>query len=137
MSLSAKALRGSSYRLIRLSHRPAIPRIAASIFHHHGFHQIQGSQQAIVSNNRQGHGSTCAVSTEFDPPLQISMVNTHYCREPQLVMIDGYGILQGLMDSSRLLTKYLNIPFATVQDPSKHAVAPESWDGIRDATVLG
>ncbi|KAF9986439.1 hypothetical protein BGZ65_007571 [Modicella reniformis] len=65
------------------------------------------------------------------------MIDTHYCREPQLVMIEGYGVLQGLMDSSRLLTKYLNIPFATVQDPGKHAVAPESWKGIRDSTVLG
>ncbi|KAF9361654.1 hypothetical protein BGX26_000606 [Mortierella sp. AD094] len=52
-------------------------------------------------------------------------------------MIEGFGILQGQMDPSRLLTKYLNIPFATIQDKSKQAVKPEPWKGIRDATVLG
>ncbi|KAF9919064.1 hypothetical protein BX616_002117 [Lobosporangium transversale] len=74
---------------------------------------------------------------EFDPPTQISKINTHYCREPQLVMIEGFGLLQGQMDPSRVLTKYLNVPFATVHDPYDHAVAPEPWKGIRDATILG
>ncbi|KAG0015611.1 hypothetical protein BGZ80_009754 [Entomortierella chlamydospora] len=52
-------------------------------------------------------------------------------------MIEGFGILQGQMDPSRLLTKYLNIPFATIQDKSKQAIKPDPWKGIRDATVLG
>ncbi|KAF8942182.1 hypothetical protein BGZ47_006752 [Haplosporangium gracile] len=52
-------------------------------------------------------------------------------------MIEGYGILQGEMDQSRLLTKYLNVPFAKVQNRFRQAVAPESWKGIRDATLYG
>ncbi|KAG0295407.1 hypothetical protein BGZ96_011780 [Linnemannia gamsii] len=52
-------------------------------------------------------------------------------------MIEGYGILQGEMDQSRLLTKYLNIPFAKVQNRFQQASAPEPWKGIRDATLYG
>ncbi|GJJ69375.1 hypothetical protein EMPS_01721 [Entomortierella parvispora] len=95
-----------------------------------------------TNNNGSNLRRVCAdesfsLSSVFDPPKQISRINTHYCREPQLVMIEGYGIIQGEMDKSRLLTKYLNIPFATVQDPKREAVAPEPWAGIRDATVFG
>ena len=77
------------------------------------------------------------LSTQFDPPRQISRILTHYCREPQLIMIEEYGILQGEMDQSRLLTKYLNVPFAKVQNRFREAVAPEPWKGIRDATLYG
>ncbi|KAF9183809.1 hypothetical protein BGZ50_004061 [Haplosporangium sp. Z 11] len=69
--------------------------------------------------------------------IMTSTINTLYRKEPQLVMIEGYGILQGEMDESRLLSKYLNIPFATVQNRFQHAVAPKPWNGIRDATVHG
>ncbi|KAF9577493.1 Carboxylesterase 3, partial [Lunasporangiospora selenospora] len=73
----------------------------------------------------------------FDPPAKISNIHSYYHREPQLVMIEELGIVQGEMDSSRLLTKYLNIPFGLVQDRLNPAVAPEPWKGIRDATVMG
>lgn len=112
--------------------------------HHQSHAQAQALQttiRATTHNNDHLRGGSAAaaltLSSPFDPPVQISRINTHYCREPQLVMIAGYGILQGQMDKSRLLTKYLNIPFATVHDSKKEAVAPESWTGIRDATVLG
>lgn len=52
-------------------------------------------------------------------------------------MIEGHGILQGEMDQSRLLTKYLNVPFAKVQNRFQEAIAPEPWKGIRDATLYG
>ncbi|KAG0277165.1 hypothetical protein BGZ95_006391 [Linnemannia exigua] len=97
------------------------------------FSSHQPSLQATHSNNN----ANALTSTQFDPPRQISRILTHYCREPQLVMIEGYGILQGEMDESRLLSKYLNVPFARVQDQFQQAVAPEPWKGIRDATLYG
>ncbi|KAI7826613.1 hypothetical protein BC939DRAFT_114394 [Gamsiella multidivaricata] len=143
MSLPGRVLRpptSCSSRLARTSLRAVspptpLPRLTAL---QRSLHQTYCSQQAIVSGASSGQTQSRSISSsEFDPPAQISKINTHYCREPQLVVIEGYGILQGQMDPSRLLTKYLNIPFASVQDPIKHAVAPESWAGIRDATVLG
>lgn len=118
---------------------------AAAIHHYHPHSQAQEISTFKATNKgvnirgsrNDGADAFALSSAAFDPPMQISRINTHYCREPQLVMIEGYGILQGEMDKSRLLTKYLNIPFATIQDPKKEAVAPEPWTGIRDATVLG
>ncbi|KAG0014604.1 hypothetical protein BGZ82_001714 [Podila clonocystis] len=81
--------------------------------------------------------SSLSPRSPFDPVPQVSRINSHYCREPQLVMIEGHGILQGDMDDSRLLTRYLNIPFATVHERWQPASMPESWKGIRDATIYG
>ncbi|KAF9383194.1 hypothetical protein CPB97_006665 [Podila verticillata] len=75
--------------------------------------------------------------SHFDPVPQVSRINTHYCREPQLIMIEDHGILQGEMDDSRLLTRYLNVPFATVHERWQPATRPEAWRGIRDATIYG
>ncbi|KAK3848602.1 MAG: Carboxylesterase family-domain-containing protein [Linnemannia gamsii] len=109
------------------------------------FSSHQPSLQATHSNNlspvhpptTNNNNANALASTQFDPPCQISRILTHYCREPQMVMIEGYGILQGEMDESRLLSKYLNVPFAKVQDQFQQAVAPEPWKGIRDATLYG
>ncbi|KAF9932036.1 hypothetical protein FBU30_009100 [Linnemannia zychae] len=106
-----------------------------AIIQQRSFNHSASPTQASHSNNNSN--SSNVVSAQFDPPRQISRILTHYCREPQLVMIEGYGILQGQMDQSRLLTKYLNIPFAKVQNRFKQAIAPEPWSGIRDATLYG
>ncbi|KAG0331422.1 hypothetical protein BG000_010928 [Podila horticola] len=81
--------------------------------------------------------SSLSPRSPFDPVPQVSRINSHYCREPQLVMIEDHGILQGEMDDSRLLTRYLNVPFATVHERWQPASRPESWKGIRDATIYG
>ncbi|KAI8363667.1 Carboxylesterase family-domain-containing protein [Mortierella sp. GBAus27b] len=138
MALSLRALRATSRSSPNVTLKTAVPRATTAAFRHQGYHQRPIAQQAVVGSFHQGNDpSSTLSSTTFDPPPQISTINTHYCREPQLVMIEDHGILQGLMDSSRLLTKYLNVPFATVQDLDKRAVTPEPWEGIRDATVLG
>ncbi|KAF9139679.1 hypothetical protein BGX30_007619 [Mortierella sp. GBA39] len=124
--------------------RTATP-IASSLIsqQQRSFTHQQPSRQATHSDD-PSHSPTATtksndtqLSTQFDPPRQISRILSHYCREPQLVMIEEYGILQGEMDQSRLLTKYLNIPFAKVQNRFQEAVAPEPWKGIRDATLYG
>jgi len=147
--LSRKLARSTTGALSVAVSRHQIARQGASrvaSIHQHPHSQAQGTATFKVTNKGSnlrrvraddGADAFALSSAAFDPPMQISRINTHYYREPQLVMIEGYGILQGEMDKSRLLTKYLNIPFAAVQDSRSEAVAPEPWTGIRDATVLG
>ncbi|KAH7058185.1 Carboxylesterase family-domain-containing protein [Linnemannia elongata] len=126
------------------SWRTATPTASSLISQQQRFftHQ-QPSRQATHSDdpsyppNTTTKSNDAQLSSQFDPPRQISKILTHYCREPQLVMIEGYGVLQGEMDQSRVLTKYLNVPFAKVQNRFQEAVAPEPWKGIRDATLYG
>ncbi|KAG0311360.1 hypothetical protein BGZ99_010225, partial [Dissophora globulifera] len=148
LSLSTKIVRTVSCtsRLARLPDRAELSLVAPVVSSRMLCQRYYHAQQALAtggfrggSPNRAPSASTSlspsstsvsAPLSEFYPPVQKSTINTHYCREPQLVMVEGYGILQGHMDSSRLLTKFLNIPFGTVHDFNEHAVAPESWEGI-------
>ncbi|KAF9428884.1 hypothetical protein BGZ94_000663 [Podila epigama] len=93
--------------------------------------------QSTFNNDGTTATSLIPPLSPYDPLPQVSRINTHYCREPQLVMIEDLGILQGEMDDSRLLTRYLNVPFATVHERWQQASSPAPWQGIRDATIYG
>lgn len=53
------------------------------------------------------------------------------------VNIPKQGIVEGKLDSLKRVVKFLNVPYATVQERWRPAVYPEPWSGIRDATKQG
>ncbi|KAF9105988.1 hypothetical protein BGX27_009360 [Mortierella sp. AM989] len=56
---------------------------------------------------------------------------------PQITIPD-YGIIQGVQaESEPSVTKFLNIPYATVAERWRPAVKAAAWSGIRDCSVLG
>ncbi|KAI1308445.1 hypothetical protein EDD11_004268 [Mortierella claussenii] len=58
-------------------------------------------------------------------------------RRPQ-IFIPGYGIVQGIQaESQPTVAKFLNIPFATVQERWRPATRPVPWSNIRDCSALG
>ncbi|KAG0041342.1 hypothetical protein BGZ83_001966, partial [Gryganskiella cystojenkinii] len=56
---------------------------------------------------------------------------------PPRVTIAKQGTVEGLLDPSKNVAKFLNIPYGVVQERWRPAVKPESWSGIRDATKQG
>ncbi|ORZ06783.1 Alpha/Beta hydrolase protein [Lobosporangium transversale] len=55
---------------------------------------------------------------------------------PQIHVVNQ-GILQGSLDLSKRVARYLNVPYGVVQERWRPAVKPEPWTGVRDATKQG
>lgn len=56
---------------------------------------------------------------------------------PPRVDIATQGTVEGKLDSSKRVVRFLNIPYATVQERWRPAIKPQPWSGIRDATKQG
>ncbi|GJJ69329.1 hypothetical protein EMPS_01675 [Entomortierella parvispora] len=56
---------------------------------------------------------------------------------PPRVDIAKQGTVEGKLDPLKHVVKFLNIPYATVQERWRPAIKPEPWSGVRDATKQG
>ncbi|KAG0206104.1 hypothetical protein BGX33_007577 [Mortierella sp. NVP41] len=53
------------------------------------------------------------------------------------ITLPNYGIIRGVVDTSRQIAIFFNIPYAHVPERWRVAVKPQPWTGVRDATVQG
>ncbi|KAF8937526.1 Alpha/Beta hydrolase protein [Dissophora ornata] len=53
------------------------------------------------------------------------------------IVIPNYGAIRGIVDHSRQIAIFRNVPYAVVPERWRVAVKPESWTGVRDATKQG
>ncbi|KAG0041343.1 hypothetical protein BGZ83_001967, partial [Gryganskiella cystojenkinii] len=56
---------------------------------------------------------------------------------PPRVAITKQGTVEGILDPSKNVVKFLNVPYGVVQERWRPAVKPEPWTEIRDATKQG
>lgn len=66
-------------------------------------------------------------------------VATHTQDTSPVVSIPNLGSVRGVLnnDTHNKVTKFLNVPFAVVEERWRPATKVQPWDGIRDATKLG
>ncbi|KAF9174330.1 hypothetical protein BGX21_000216 [Mortierella sp. AD011] len=53
------------------------------------------------------------------------------------ITIPNYGAVRGIVDHTRQIATFRNIPYAVVPERWRVAVKPEPWTGVRDATNQG
>ncbi|KAF8937525.1 hypothetical protein BGZ58_002556, partial [Dissophora ornata] len=53
------------------------------------------------------------------------------------IVIPNYGAIRGIIDRTRQIAIFRNVPYAVVQERWRAAVKPESWAGVRDAIKQG
>lgn len=62
----------------------------------------------------------------------------HGHTQPPQITLPGLGTLQGVIDDRRpQVTRFMNIPFGTVNKRWRPADKPLPWSGIRDAAKQG
>jgi len=56
-----------------------------------------------------------------------------------MVSIPNLGSVRGVLnsDTDNKVAKFLNVPFAVVEERWRPATKVQPWDGVRDATKLG
>ncbi|KAF9910260.1 hypothetical protein EC991_006989 [Linnemannia zychae] len=54
-----------------------------------------------------------------------------------IISIPGLGAVQGILDSTHKVAKFLNIPFGTVLERWRPAAKAQPWSGVRDASKNG
>ncbi|KAG0206262.1 hypothetical protein BGX28_002259 [Mortierella sp. GBA30] len=55
----------------------------------------------------------------------------------RIVHVTGQGTLEGSLDSTKRVAKFLNVPFGMVLERWRPAVKPAPWSGTRDAAEQG
>ncbi|KAG0294344.1 hypothetical protein BGZ98_001804, partial [Dissophora globulifera] len=53
------------------------------------------------------------------------------------VHITKQGTLQGALDPTKQVVRFLNVPYGTAPQRWRPPVKPEPWTGVRDATKQG
>ncbi|KAF9542319.1 hypothetical protein EC957_002125 [Mortierella hygrophila] len=54
-----------------------------------------------------------------------------------VITIPGLGVVQGILDPTHKVAKFLNVPFGIVQERWRPAVKAQPWNGVLDASHSG
>ncbi|KAG9070523.1 hypothetical protein KI688_008061 [Linnemannia hyalina] len=54
-----------------------------------------------------------------------------------VITIPGLGVVQGILDPTHKVAKFLNVPFGIVQERWRPAVKAQPWNGVLDASCNG